>query len=386
MKRFVGLLFATALVLGLSYGMHGPVVPVFAKDSIGATYAELGLIGTANFLPYMIIPIFVGILLDRINSRYLLTIGVLLNALSLYLISIANSVEEVVAYRLIAGVAHAFFWPTSESILSGDESTRVKYISWFIMFFVVGFMVGPLLGALVLDMAGSDYRMLFQITVFVMVVAMASSIVASPKGVKLTHGGLNLKSFGAIARFPVVVILLLFSTAIFGVVLAIYPAFLSDRGINDNSVLLLFFIFGITRVGALLVSGFLSKRAIQTFTASTIMVSVGMGISAVGTSFGEFVIALLMLGFGCSILYPLALEVILSGTKKSASGRMIGAYEAIFGVGWAIGPAISGYTTDAFGEAAPYWLFCILGIAVTIMVVIFRRRLERVSSERAQSQ
>ncbi|MXY60865.1 MAG: MFS transporter [Cenarchaeum sp. SB0665_bin_23] len=128
MKRFVGLLFATALVLGLSYGMHGPVVPVFAKDSIGATYAELGLIGTANFLPYMIIPIFVGILLDRINSRYLLTIGVLLNALSLYLISIANSVEEVVANRLIAGVAHAFYRPTSESILSGDESTRVKYI------------------------------------------------------------------------------------------------------------------------------------------------------------------------------------------------------------------------------------------------------------------
>lgn len=386
MKRFVVLVFITALVLGLSYGMHGPVVPVFAKDSVGATYAELGLIGMANFLPYMIIPIFVGILLDRINSRYLLTIGVVLNAVSLYLTATANTAEEVIAYRLIAGVAHAFFWPTSESILSGDEKTRVKYISWFIMFFVVGFMVGPLLGAVVLDMVGSDYRMLFQVTVFVMVVAMTFSIIASPKKVRSVHGGLNLKSFGAIARFPVVVTLLLFSTAVFGVVLAIYPAFLSDRGMDDNTVLILFFVFGITRVGALLVAGFLSRLAVQTFAASTILVSVGMGISAIGTSFVEFAIALLLLGFGCSILYPLTLEVILSGTKKSASGRMIGAYEAIFGVGWAIGPAVSGYTTDAFGGASPYWLFCVLGAMVTIMVIVFRKRLERVSSERTQNQ
>lgn len=384
MNRFVVLVFVTALVLGLSYGMHGPVVPVFAKDSLDATYAELGLIGMANFLPYMIIPIFVGILLDRINNGYLLTVGVILNAVSLYLTSTANTVEEIIAYRLIAGVAHAFFWPTSESILSGDEESRVKYISWFIMFFVVGFMVGPLLGSVVLDMVGSDYRMLFQITAFVMAVAMTSSVIASPKTSRSVHGGLNLKSFGAIARFPVVVTLLLYSTAAFGVVLTIYPAFMSDRGMGDNSILLLFFIFGITRVGALLLAGFLSKRPVHTFAASTILVSVGMGITAIGTSFIDFTIALLLLGFGCSILYPLALEVILSGTKKSASGRMIGAYEAIFGVGWAAGPAINGYTTDAFGEAAPYWLFCILGMMVTVMVAVFRRRLERVSSERTQ--
>ena len=319
------------------------------------------------------------ILLDRINNRYLLTVGVILNAISLYLTSTANTVEEIIAYRLIAGVAHAFFWPTSESILSGNEESRVKYISWFIMFFVVGFMVGPLLGSVVLDMVGSDYRMLFQITAFVMAVAMTT-----PKTSKPVHGGLNLKSFGAIARFPVVVTLLLYSTAAFGVILTIYPAFMSDRGMGDNSILLLFFIFGITRVGALLVAGFLSKRAVPTFAASTILVSVGMGITAIGTSFIDFTIALLLLGFGCSILYPLALEVILSGTKKSASGRMIGAYEAIFGVGWAAGPAINGYTTDAFGEASPYWLFCILGMMVTVMVVVFRRRLERVSSERVQ--
>lgn len=382
MNRLVVMLFATALLLGVSYGMHGPVVPVFAKNDVGASYAELGIIGMANFIPYMVIPIFVGILLDRINNAYLLTLGVVLNTASLYLTSIATTVEELVIYRAMVGVAHAFIWPPSESILSGDSKNRVKHISWYTMFFAVGFMVGPLLGSLILDWADSDYRMLFQLTAFVMAAAMASSAMARSKASHKGPGGLNLKSFGKIVRFPVVVTLLLFSTAAFGLILTIYPAFLNDRGMNDTSILILYFLFGTTRVGSLLVAGYLSKRAVQSFVASVIMITVGMGISAVGTSFVEFAIALMVLGFGFSILYPLALEVILLGTKKSTSGRMIGAYEAIFGLGWAVGPTVSGFATQAGGTAAPYWIFCWLGVAVSITAVVFRKRLELVSSRR----
>ena len=382
MNRLVVMLFATALLVGTSYGMHGPVVPVFAKNDVGASYAELGIIGMANFIPYMVIPIFVGILLDRINNAYLLTLGVMLNTVSLYLTSIATTVEELIIYRAMVGVAHAFIWPPSESILSGNSKNRVKYISWYTMFFAVGFMVGPLLGSLILDWGDADYRMLFQLTAFVMAAAMASSAMARSKASHKGSGGLNLKSFGKIVRFPVVVTLLLFSTAAFGLILTIYPAFLNDRGMNDTSILILYFVFGITRVGSLLVAGYLSKRAVQSFVASVIMITAGMGISAVGTSFVEFAIALMVLGFGFSILYPLALEVILLGTKKSTSGRMIGAYEAIFGVGWAVGPTVSGFATQVGGTAAPYWIFFWVGVAVSITAVVFRKRLELVSSRR----
>ena len=61
---------------------------------------------------------------------------------------------------------------------------------------------------------------------------------------------------------------------------------------------------------------------------------------------------------------------------------MIGAYEAIFGVGWAVGPTISGFATQVGGTAAPYWIFFWLGVAVSITAVVFRKRLELVSSRR----
>lgn len=382
MNRLVWMLFTTALLVGISYGMHGPVLPLFAKNEIGASYTDLGIIGMVNFLPYMIVPIFVGILLERINNGYMLTVGVLLNTISLYLTSIATTVNEIIAYRAMVGVAHAFIWPPSEAILSDNESNRVRNISWYIMFFVAGFMVGPLLGSVILDAVGVEYRLLFQFTAYVMGAGLISSAMTYSRAPKRGTGGLNLRSFGHIIRFPVVVTLLLFSTAAFGLILTVYPAFLNDRGMDEISVLMLYFIFGITRVGSLLMANRLSRVAVPTFVSSTVMVTVGMGISAVGTTFAEFAVALLLLGFGFSMFYPLALEIILVGSKKSSSGRMIGAYEAIFGVGWTLGPSLGAYVIQFGDSSSPYLLFCYVGVAASILSVVFHRRLRLVAARR----
>ncbi len=109
MNRVLILVNITALIIGISYGLHGPILPIFAKNVIGATYSELGLIGLSNFIPYMFIPLFVGILLDRFNSGYLLALGVTINSASIYLLSIAQSVPEIMGFRMMTGVAHAFF-------------------------------------------------------------------------------------------------------------------------------------------------------------------------------------------------------------------------------------------------------------------------------------
>ena len=53
MNRKLALVYITGLLIGISYGLHGPLLPLFAKNVIGASYAELGIIGFANFIPYM---------------------------------------------------------------------------------------------------------------------------------------------------------------------------------------------------------------------------------------------------------------------------------------------------------------------------------------------
>ena len=372
MKRVLILVNITGLIIGISYGLHGPILPVFAKNVIGATYSDLGLIGLTNFIPYMFIPLFVGILLDRINNGYLLALGAAINSASIYLLSIAQSVPEIMGFRIMTGVAHAFFWPPCESIISNEssEKNRVKNISWFTMFFVIGFMAGPLLGTIFLEGFDVTYRILFQIAAFILAAAVITSLLTSRKKVKNHHERFSFSSIKEMKKFPEVIVLLIFCTSSFGIVLTIYPAFLNDNGMSATDILLLYFIFGISRVVSLALTGKFARKTSQTLIAATIAVSIGLAISTVADSIITFGIALVLMGFGFSIFFPLTLEIILSKTQKKISGKIIGAYETIFGMGWAIGPTIGGPITQSFGNETPYVVFCALGLGVTIFAII----------------
>ncbi len=378
MNRVLILVNITGLIIGISYGLHGPILPVFAKNIIGATYSELGLIGLTNFIPYMFIPLFVGILLDRINNGYLLALGAAVNSASIYLLSIAQSVPEIMGFRIMTGVAHAFFWPPCESIISNEssEKNRVKHISWFTMFFVIGFMVGPLLGTVFLEGLDITYRILFQIAAFILAAAIITSLVASRKSVKTHHERFSFSSIKEMKRFPEVIILLIFCTSSFGIILTIYPAFLNDNGMSASDILLLFFVFGVSRVVSLALVGKFARKTSQTLIAGTIAVSIGLAISVVADSIFSFGIALILMGFGFSIFFPLTLEIILSKTRKGISGKIIGAYETVFGMGWAIGPTIGGPITQSFGNETPYVVFCIIGIGVALFAINARKKLE----------
>ena len=378
MNKALLLVNITAILIGVSYGMHGPILPVFAKNVIGATYAELGVIGLANFLPYMFIPLFVGLLLNKFNNGYLLSIGVAINSVSVYLLSIAQSVPEIMGFRVLTGIAHAFFWPPCEAIISNVSKgkSRVRNIATFTGFFTTGFMIGPLLGTVILDSFDLTYRILFEIAAFVLAAAIISSLVVSKNRIKEKHKNFNFSSLKKIIEFREVIIMLLFCTSSFGMILTIFPAFLNDRDMSAVNIELLFFIFGISRVSTLILAGKLAKKTSVTLITATISISLGLFVAFTSHSIFEFALALLLMGYGFSIFFPLTLEIILSKTRKEMSGTMIGAYETTFGIGWAIGPISAGLISEFFGNDAPYFAFFVLGIAVTILAIVKRKVLE----------
>ena len=378
MKLALIFVLITALIIGVSYGMHGPVLPVFAKNEIGANYSELGFIGFANFIPYMFIPLFVGVLLDRFNNGYLLALGAVINSSSIYLLSITQSVPEVMAFRVMTGIAHAFFWPPCQSIISNisTDETRVRNLSLFTMFFVIGFMIGPLVGSILLEDVDTTYRVLFQITGFVLATAIISAILVSRRNITNNQERFSFEALKEIRKFPTIVILVVFFTATFGIILSIYPAFLDDNSMSDNDILLIYFVFGISRVVTLVFGGSLSKRTSKTLIAAALSVAFGLLISVVAETSLEFSIAMLLMGFGFGIFSPLTLGVVLSKTRKSISGKVIGSYETIFGIGWVVGPTIGGPLIQAYGNESAYFVFGIIGIGIAILAAIKRNRLE----------
>ncbi len=378
MKIPILLVYLTALIVGLSYGMHNPIVPVFSKEIIGASYLELGIIGLTNFLPYMFIPLFVGVLLDKFNNGLLLSAGIVLNTASVYLLSISQSVPEIAFFRALTGMAHAFFWPPCERIITHVESpeNRVKSIARFMGFFVGGLMIGPLIGTFLLENLDVTYRILFQYSTYAIAIAIITGLMLSKYGKTTQHSVISFGSLKQITKFPIIVMILIFCSSAFGTFLTIYPAFMNDRSISESNIELLFFIFGISRLATLAFVGPLEKRMFHSLVATILSIAFGMLVVFYSTTFEMFTIAMLIMGFGFTIYFPLTFEIIMRKSQKKFSGGLIGAYEATFGIGWAAGPLFAGIVSQIFDKDTPYLGFFVIGIIVTLIIILKRNKLQ----------
>jgi MFS family permease len=277
-------------------------------------------------------------------------------------------------FRAMTGIAHAFFWPPSESIISkiSKRHERVKNIGRFTGLFISGFMVGPLVGSFILDYSDDSYRLLFQITAFVLSSAIVASLWASTRRITIHQEKISLVNLKEILRFKTVITIILFCNLVFGTILVIYPAYLNDQSFSAVQVEILFFVFGISRVVTLVFTGRLARRTSTTLTFACLSITLGMLLSFYTDDILVFGAALLSMGFGFGIFFPITLEIVLSKTHENIRGSVIGAYETIFGIGWVLGPLAAGLVSEQLGNNFPYVIFFIMGIGITLLSIIKR--------------
>jgi predicted MFS family arabinose efflux permease len=241
-------------------------------------------------------------------------------------------------------------------------------------------MIGPLFGTFLLEGLDITYRMLFEIATFVMAAAIIFSMPLSKKSAPKQDSHFSFSAVREIARFPQIVVILIFCASSFGMILTIYPAFLNDRTMTATQIEILYFVFGISRVVTLASTARLARCTGATLIASTLTIAAGLVLSFFSHSILEFAAAMLLMGFGFSIIFPLTLEVILRRTPKEISGKVIGAYETTFGIGWTSGPIIAGLLSEFSGNATPYMAFFVAGIGVSILSMIKRKTIEPISN------
>lgn len=378
MNRAVLLVAICAAIVGVSYGMHSPIVPVFARDQLAADYSQVGLIGTVNYLPYMFAPFFVGMLLDRFNKSYMLVSGMLLNVFSIFMLSTVHSVPELMLYRIIAGVAHALFWPSAEVLISTNSSPdrRIKSISTFIAAWILGFMVGPLVGKLVLD--AFDYIMLFQLAAIVMAAGIVPSVLLRRHGWPAVQKDLEVRAgtmqiVREITVHPTLSSVILYYAITFGVVLAVLPAYMSDASLTSQDIEILFFVFGMSRFATLMLVPRIAGYGVLALALAVSATAIAMLLSFAFTSMLSFAVAIALVGLATSIFYPITFSLVTRDTPSGQIGAKLGLYNTLFGTGWTAGPMMAGLSSDAFGSGSPYFAFFIAGVILAGSIAIKRR-------------
>jgi MFS family permease len=379
MNPAVVLVAICSAIVGVSYGMHSPVVPVFAREQLAADYSQVGLIGTANFLPFMFAPFFIGILLDRLNKSYVLLSGILLNVFSIFILSTVQTTLEVTFYRALAGVAHALFWPSCEVLISVNSAPerRVRNISVFIAAWILGFMVGPLIGKLILN--AFDYYTLFQLAAATMAVGIVPSVLLRPYGWPAVQKDLEVRASSVevakeIATHPKLAGVILYYAITFGVVLAVYPAYMSDASLTTEDIEIMFFFFGVSRFATLLLLVTrISRYGELALALAVSTTALGMIISFSSTSVLSFAVSIALFGLSTSIFYPVTFSLVTMDTPSEYVGLKLGVYNTLFGAGWTAGPIVAGFASDAFGPGSPYLAFFVIGSTFAAAITIFRK-------------
>jgi MFS family permease len=379
MYRAIILIAICSGIAGISYGMHSPIVPVFAREQLAADYSQVGLIGTANYLPYMFAPFFIGILLDRLNKSYVLLSGILLNVFSIFILSSVQSTVEVIPYRALAGVAHALFWPSSEVLISINSAPdrRVRNISVFIAAWILGFMVGPIIGKLILN--AFDYYALFQLAAATMAVGIVPAVLLRSYGRPAVQKDLEVRASSVevakeIATHPRLGGVILYYAITFGVVLAVYPAYMSDASLTTQDIEVMFFFFGVSRFATLLLLVTrISRYGELALALAVSTTAAGMIISFSSTSILSFAVSIALFGLSTSIFYPVSYNLVTMNTPSGHVGSKLGVYNTLFGAGWTAGPIVAGFASDAFGSGSPYLAFFIIGTTFAGATIIFRK-------------
>lgn len=374
MDKVLTLVYTVAFVIGIAYGAHAPLLPVFAVEEIGATYFDIGIIGMANYVPYMFAPAFVGLLLDRFNKGIVLSIGIAMATLSVFMLAFANTVLDLALFRAWTGISHAFFWPTAEAIvaIATPPERRVQAISRFTMAWVTGYMAGPLLGAALFQSFG--FRTLFEYSSVIMIAAVIAALMLIRHGKQVHAQSYSMTDVLTVVKTnPRISTLVIYYSASFGIVLTILPAYMKENTVNEFFIGILFFIFGIGRLATLPFTHRFAARERGSLVLATLSIAFAMLVAYSLTSLGFFSLSLVMFGFGFSLYFPITLSMIIRNVHKTMVGTSVGAYETIFGIGWAAGPIISGIVAEAFGSDLPYLSMFVIGIILPVLLLRTRQ-------------
>jgi len=333
-------------VSSLGLGLYLYFVPIFAQR-LGATFLDLGYIGTAGGLTYAVAPFFVGQLADRISRRVLYAVAILINFTATFSLIFCRSVNDVIMIRAFAGLGLAFFWPTTETLVLDltRREERVREMGRYSLSWGSAFLIGPFLGGVIIQNFG--FFTLFMISCALSFSSLLGVIVlVSPKQSLTERSEATTKvkeQFRVVRRLLPWYALLVCYGLIFSIVSSIFPGYANSIGVSAVSVGVLFTAFGLARVATYATSGhYLHFGERKALGLASFLLAVACVLIVLFPTFSVFLIAIPLMGGCFALLFPLSIGLISRHFSESQLGAAVGFYESTYGVGAVIGPILAG--------------------------------------------
>ncbi len=360
-------IYVSIFFISLSLGAYNPLIPLYAQQ-LGASYFDLGIIGSAWALPYVFLPISIGLLSQKINRRWIFFTGIGSTAMTAALFPLAQNVSHLIAIRIFGGVAYALMWPTVEAMISDitTNEVRVKAMGRYSFSWGIGFLIGPAVGGLILERSGFNALFLISLITGLFATAIAVHCLKIPVvGREIENSQIN---FSKRTLASIYLAIASYSLAL-GTVFSLFPAYASIKGITSFEIGILFAVLGLVRVAIFLQSEAISRVGEkQAILIALLVQALILPLLPHLQSFPVLLIGMAFFGLALGILSPISISAVSKMIPREKIGIAIGAVEASFGTGWTLGPLIGGIAAQNLGEESPYIIAGLISLFVAIPI------------------
>jgi MFS family permease len=365
-KGLLRSLYVTIFLISTAYGAITFLLPVYA-ESLGATYIQLGLLGSIGSIVYTVMTLLTGLMLDRFEKVRFFLVFTAFGVLVPVLFSLTSSVPELFPLRGLLGVASAAFWVTASTLTADlsppEELTKsvVRYnVSW-----ISGFVAGPIIGGIVSDRYGFPALFVLIATLILPSVLLIATRLSGRVTFKAVGRGI-WKGLNSLRPIALAYITLIPYAIVLGVYMAILPGHMGVLGISASAIGLL-----LTMTNAVRGLGFLSGErwmrwgTRRSLWVSAILMSGALFMVSKSNSIVEFALPLALYGFAGGIITPVILDYIAHESPSEARGASMGLHECVYGVGMSLGPIVGGFIAEAYNPSILY--VTLSGLALLIL-------------------
>jgi MFS family permease len=328
-----------------------PVLLPAIESELLSNRQESGLLGSANFVAYLVGVAIATMISGRFEPVRLLRTGLTVATIGFVLLAVADRFALLAAGQALTGLGGAAIWMSAPTIATGAATPERRGM-------VMGFMSSSMgLGILLASQGTSLVRVvadddsLWRPT-WVGAAAFSGTIVAIVAVVKLATtetvaGGISIARLRTVPRWLVLSV----AYFLFGLISSSFPGFfgllLKDQGFSPNHITNLFSLFGLAAVvGAVTlgrVSDAVGRRPV--LLAAMIAICGSCGLALIGREpYASISVAV----YGAaSFTFPVLVVTYLRDYLEDRTfSNALGALTIIYGVALTIGPAVSGTIAD----------------------------------------
>ena len=362
--------YISIFVSSLGLGTYIYFVPVFAQR-FGATFLDLGYIGTASSVTYAITPIIVGHLADRMNRWRLYALALLINFTATVALIFSRSVSDIILIRSLGGLGMAFFWPSTEILVldSAPKEKRVKEMGLYSVCWGSAFLIGPLLGGFIIQNFGF-FNLFLISSVFIMLAFLQTVFLVVPANKTKENSTIHVsEGFHVMRRLVPWYVMIASYGVIFSIITTILPGYANSIGINALLIGIIFAAFGVSRVATFAtIDHYLHFGEKKVLLFVSLLISCCCLVIGFYPNFNSFLFFAVLLGASFAVIFPLTIGLISRHFRDEQVGAAVGSYESVYGIGSAIGPTLAG-TVAVLSDAKFSFVTASL-FAILMMIIV----------------